>query len=436
MPHRSTTTCLLLIVLVITTFIALVVVLSPPDERAPTGRDVADEVSMPLTEPRTVEALRKMVHSLQSISQGNKGHGVSSDDKPVTVIKRLNHLLPMYFKRAQRSSSLKEDKSNLIRLLLLTKSAPGNFDKRLQTRLTWLSLAIQSSNCRCTTNTGDRCTRYSRLCQYRHIVWYHRFLIGMDNEDTDLMDTVLKDGNEHLDVLWYPEEDHYRRLTWKVHWAMQWVVNNLRIDYLMFVDDDSFMHLPHLATYLATAPRTHLYGGRVPYNDAVVVRDKKSKWYVKEKAFPGQHYPRYVWGAGMILSSDVMHMVVERSHMHETWFGVDDAFIGIILNRSGLSPTNIKSIYPAMSVFHGCTPGTEGQPPILISSIDEWHRHTMMEYAMGSLSLCSLMVWPVWWRISSFVQSYAFILILAILALIFCRPLVQRRYLFRLIVYV
>lgn len=377
--------------------------------------DVANAGKLLVSDKNIVELLINLRNSLVGRLNSPVYEGASdskqetAEQSSLDAVDQLNAVMPLYF--TENVSELDPPGDDYVRVVIITKSAPGNFARRSVTRRSWLSVAHRVSTCQCVP--GFACHLHAQLCRHEKLLWFHRFVVGLSN-DGSMMERVAMDAYRHMDFLWYPEEDYYRRLTWKVMWAFRWIVQRCaRVNFIMTADDDSFVYLPRLASYLSTAPRTGLYTGRVVYEQSKVVRNRGSKWYVRADIFPDRFYPRYVWGAGMLISYDVAELVLERASDSRPWFSVDDAFIGLVLNRSGVSVTNELTIHPEPILHHGCAP--TGKQPILVTTIDEDHGFRLANYAMKKKSLCSLLVRPWQWKIYTTVQAHLYLVIFILL---------------------
>ena len=375
------------------------------------------------TESRSKSVVLKVLVELKnsvlsSTNDDNNSSQTWPDQSTRDAVDQLNAVMPLYFKKNTLQQALPR---NSIKLIILTKSAPENFRRRSNVRLSWLAVAHQVSSCQYTQ--GVVCGLHAQLCRHNKLLWFHRFVVGLRN-DGSVMQAVADEALQHMDFLWFSGEDQYRRLTWKVLWAIKWMVQHSDVDYIMTADDDSFIYLPVLASWIVSAQRQHLYAGRVPYRNAVVARSQTSKWYVSYDEYPSELYPRYAWGAGMILSFDVAQLVVRLANVSKHWFSVDDAFIGILLNRSGISVTDVPSIHSAPNFHRGCEPGEK--QPILVTTNDEEHGFKLAYYAMQHKSLCPLLVRPLYWWISSQLRSrwsmVLLVVFLIMLTLLFTMP--------------
>jgi len=145
----------------------------------------------------------------------------------------------------------------------------------------------------------------------------------------------LRAAREHGDLLVADFRDSYRNLTLKVLRGLRWVRDNCaQVKFILKADDDTFVNLPLLVTFLLERGRENsVYG--FPYFSAIVKR--KGRWAVPQTTYPFSKYPVYMSGTGYVLSKDAAEKIVEASSSIPL-IPIEDAFItGILAQVAGIS---------------------------------------------------------------------------------------------------
>ena len=136
--------------------------------------------------------------------------------------------------------------------------------------------------------------------------------------------------------------ESYKNVTWKLRTAFEYI-SHFDIKYIVKSDDDVYINLPRLAKYLTktpSLPRT-IYGG-FTYT-GTVVRDISHRHFVAMSDFAEYYYPLFCKGSMVILSGDLINPLVNALSNVKP-FNIDDAYLGITLNRMGISPTKLEKI--------------------------------------------------------------------------------------------
>ena len=252
----------------------------------------------------------------------------------------LNHYEKLYDYQFGASSSKIE-----VFLQLLIKSAPNNYPKRTHIRTSWIAMA-----------KAEYCRRHF-WCDFPHwgtgenkFSWFYQFVVGLGH-DNPSMEKLIQEQSNHRDLLLYPDEDAYRKLTWKVMWEISWAMKNYAFKYLLLLDDDTFLRFDLLADYLRSVPSEDLYAGLVDENHEV---DRKpgSLWYVDRTQFSPRTYPPFVGGATVFLSRQSAQKILNQSKKWKHWFGTDDTFLAVLLEKAKVKTTVIPSVHsnPAIPV--------------------------------------------------------------------------------------
>lgn len=167
------------------------------------------------------------------------------------------------------------------------------------------------------------------------------FLLGRHAGDgaQQLQEQVLRESEEHQDLIQSDFLDCYKNLTIKTMVMLEWLDAHCSgATYAMKIDSDMFLNLPNLINMLANAPTRNYMSGLVA-NQPRVLRDPHSKWYVPEDLYPNSFYPRYALGLGYLLSLDLPRKLVEASR-HVTALYIEDVYLGMCMEHLGIPPTN------------------------------------------------------------------------------------------------
>ena len=195
-------------------------------------------------------------------------------------------------------------------LLILVTSNISHFDRRTLIRNTW----------------GD-----DKYCDV--YTWKVFFLVGR-TADEDKLRRLSCEMDQFQDVIFGDTFEHFFNLTYKVQMGFEWSVKYCNYKYLLKADDDVFVNLPRLFSFLydKETPRTKLYAGNVHYAAKVF---RHGKYAVSKKEYWKKIYPRYCSGGGFILSRDVVElMTLEFDNVVP--LKIDDAYVGELALASGI----------------------------------------------------------------------------------------------------
>ncbi|KAM5248535.1 acetylgalactosaminyl-O-glycosyl-glycoprotein beta-1,3-N-acetylglucosaminyltransferase [Ctenodactylus gundi] len=213
-------------------------------------------------------------------------------------------------------------------LLLAVKSSPENYERRELIRRTWGR----------ERSYGGRPVR--RL-----------FLLGappaQEAERAPRLAALLGlEAREHGDVLQWDFADSFLNLTLKHVHLLDWLARRCPdARFLLSCDDDVFVHTANVLSFLeAQSPDRHLFAGQL-MQGSVPIRDSRSKYFVPPQLFPGDVYPVYCSGGGFLLSGHTAH-ALRAAARRTPLFPIDDAYMGMCLQRAGLEPSGHEGIRP------------------------------------------------------------------------------------------
>ncbi|KAB1272614.1 Acetylgalactosaminyl-O-glycosyl-glycoprotein beta-1; 3-N-acetylglucosaminyltransferase [Camelus dromedarius] len=167
-----------------------------------------------------------------------------------------------------------------------------------------------------------------------------------DAERRELAALVALEAREHSDVLQWAFADTFLNLTLKHVHLLNWLaVRCPHARFLLSGDDDVFVHTANVVSFLeAQPPDSHLFVGQL-MSGSVPIRDSWSKYFVPPQLFSGPAYPVYCSGGGFLLSHYTIQ-ALHRAARHTPLFPIDDAYMGMCLERAGLAPSGHEGIRP------------------------------------------------------------------------------------------
>ena len=235
----------------------------------------------------------------------------------ITFYKPYKHLIP---------KTLISPEINLRRteLLILISSSPYNYGRRNAIRNSWAD---------CDNLHGQY---YESKLIPKEITCMRVFMVGrMASNET----TLIHEAETYNDMIIVDYLDTYKTITFKLLSAFKWAYD-IFPNYVLKSDDDVFVHLPRLILQVLSSAKKRFYGG-VPYSGGKVMRNINHKHFVSYKDFNEPKFPTFCRGGMYVFSGDLLPEVLNASNEIPI-FGVDDAFLGIIMRNIGVSPQHIK----------------------------------------------------------------------------------------------
>ncbi|KAM5194687.1 acetylgalactosaminyl-O-glycosyl-glycoprotein beta-1,3-N-acetylglucosaminyltransferase-like isoform 2-T7 [Mantella aurantiaca] len=212
-------------------------------------------------------------------------------------------------------------------LLLAIKTAPANYERREAIRKTW----------------GEE-------KNYGGVKVKRVFLSGVSRTQDQakrMLQLLAAESHTYGDILQWDFEDTFYNLTLKQVLFHKWM--DLKCPGVQFVfngDDDVFLHTLNVITYLRGLEmdglKNHLFVGALNIG-MPPVREKYSKYYVPEELFPGDSFAPYCGGGGILISGFTAH-AISRESTDIPLFPIDDAYLGMCLQKAGLIPDNHEGI--------------------------------------------------------------------------------------------
>lgn len=213
-----------------------------------------------------------------------------------------------------------------VLLLLFVKSSPENFERRQAIRDTW----------------GNESFAWSELGARVRMV----FALGVQPDirrRSGVQRALLQEDQAYRDLIQQDFLDTFHNLTTKLilqfHWGHKYCS---QARFFMSADDDIFVHMPNLVTYLRQllsrqSGAKDVWVGHV-HRGAPPIRRKESKYYVPEDLYPWPSYPDYTAGAAYVVSRDVASKIYHATLLLSSSMYIDDVYMGICAKAMGVSP--------------------------------------------------------------------------------------------------
>ncbi|XP_018796517.1 PREDICTED: uncharacterized protein LOC108973602 [Bactrocera latifrons] len=149
--------------------------------------------------------------------------------------------------------------------------------------------------------------------------------------------------------------DSYTNLTLKTISTLEWVdVHCQKAKFILKTDDDMFINVPKLLQFIDS----HIKDKRVIYGRLAKqwkpIRNKKSKYYVSTDQFSQPLFPPFTTGPAYLITSDVIHLLYERS-LHQVYLKLEDVFTtGIVAQQVGIKRVHANEFLNRRIAFNPC----------------------------------------------------------------------------------
>ena len=221
-----------------------------------------------------------------------------------------------------------------LSVLIIIHTAPAHFDRRQNIRRTYANA-----------------TYFQPLGTLRVL-----FLLGRV-KDPSVQDKIVTEFQQYGDILQGDFIDAYKNLTHKGVMAYKWIQERCRNTKVVLKADDDVIvnmykifteHLPKFEQKSKSIFCNHIWPGTM-----LIIRDKKSKWFVNENEFKGKRfYPRYCSGFFVMMTNDMIPDIYKSAFV-TPFFWVDDVYL------YGLVPSKVKGIS-----YTGLKPGSFNLGPV------------------------------------------------------------------------
>nr|XP_014091668.1 uncharacterized protein LOC106618439 [Bactrocera oleae]XP_036229500.1 uncharacterized protein LOC106618439 [Bactrocera oleae] len=149
--------------------------------------------------------------------------------------------------------------------------------------------------------------------------------------------------------------DSYTNLTLKTISTLEWVdLHCQKAKFILKTDDDMFINVPKLLQFIDS----HIKDKRVIYGRLAKqwkpIRNKKSKYYVSTDQFSQPLFPPFTTGPAYLITSDIIHLLYERS-LHQVYLKLEDVFTtGIVAQQIGIKRVHANEFLNRRIAFNPC----------------------------------------------------------------------------------
>ncbi|XP_078581192.1 beta-1,3-galactosyltransferase 1-like [Branchiostoma floridae x Branchiostoma japonicum] len=208
-------------------------------------------------------------------------------------------------------------------LLIIVTSSPQNVKQRQSIRQTWGN----------ETNVPGVTIRTL-------------FAIGKTNNFAT-QQALRQEDNTHHDIIQENFIDSYHNLTHKTIMCLKYAFKfcpNAR--FLLKTDDDTFVNVFNLVTYLKELMKTkteRIVVGEV-WREGKPIQEQRRKWPVPTSDYPRESYPKYPNGFAYVISNDITRQVYLASENIKNFF-LEDVYIGLCLEKLGIDLIDNEHFY-------------------------------------------------------------------------------------------
>ncbi|XP_014661765.1 PREDICTED: beta-1,3-galactosyltransferase 5-like [Priapulus caudatus] len=158
------------------------------------------------------------------------------------------------------------------------------------------------------------------------------FILG-ESEDVGDQSRVDEENHIHNDVVQARFLDSYANLTRKHFVALKYATESCQsADHIVKVDDDVFINLPAIISYLSTSRTKDNIMCNVLKHE-FPNRNPRHKLFISEKEYPDNEYPPFCMGMAIIYSRHAANMLVTEAENAKFIDKIDDVYFGGILPR-------------------------------------------------------------------------------------------------------
>ncbi|KXJ30022.1 Beta-1,3-galactosyltransferase 1 [Exaiptasia diaphana] len=165
------------------------------------------------------------------------------------------------------------------------------------------------------------------LGNVKNLKWKLFFALGIATNQSYYA-ASLQEARDHNDVIIGNFSDTYRNVVMKTFMGLLWSATKLSCKFVLKTDDDVYVRVPQLMTWLENtgSPRS-FYGGVIGIFD-VIPRNPKSQWYIPYELHDKEKWPPWLQGAYTVFSSDTLPRYLIYTYRRKP-FHTDDAYLGV-----------------------------------------------------------------------------------------------------------
>ncbi len=238
-----------------------------------------------------------------------------------------------------------------VPLLVIIFTQASNIERRRWQQQTWLKQRW---------TRGEVQPASAAAAAAERVAWRYVYMQARERTTPREALDVVREDTVTLSAV----EESYANLVFKTLEALRWALRHVAFGTLLKTDDDTLVHVGRTAAWLhhrvPARARPLLYAGRV-FNDSQVIRSNMSKqhlfhpewfpddfrkWSVPFESYAGgPYYPPYCSGGGYLVGTQSASRIVSaydaRRRAGRPVVQVEDAFVGILAEESGVHATDI-----------------------------------------------------------------------------------------------
>ncbi|XP_071096882.1 beta-1,3-galactosyltransferase 5-like [Haliotis cracherodii] len=159
------------------------------------------------------------------------------------------------------------------------------------------------------------------------------FMLGSVN-DSILQEKITREFRDHNDIVQSNVHDGYTFLNRKHIMAMDWFLKNCQSDFVVKLDDDTFVNPYRLVDYMSSLkkPIPNMMFCKVMKNE-IPVRKPSSKWHTPYHQYPFQKFPPFCLGFAYVTTPKVWATLYVASETNRP-MDMDDVYVSAVLGAS------------------------------------------------------------------------------------------------------
>ncbi|KAH8341559.1 hypothetical protein KR059_010205 [Drosophila kikkawai] len=276
----------------------------------PSESKVIQEIKEAKKEAATAPA--KSVKPSVPIARTTKGRGAVSKESSAPVDPSKGVIAEKLYEQGHLDDEIDAERicprgGEFIKLMVLISSAMSHDAARMSIRQTWM-------------HYGSR----------RDVGM--AFVLGRGTNET-LNKALTQENFIYGDLIRGNFIDSYNNLTLKTISTLEWAdLHCPKAKYVLKTDDDMFINVPKLLTFLDKHKDKRTIYGRLA-KKWKPIRNKKSKYYVSVDQFAAGVFPSFTTGPAYVLTGDIVHELYVRS-LKTVYLKLEDVFTTGIVAKS------------------------------------------------------------------------------------------------------
>lgn len=151
---------------------------------------------------------------------------------------------------------------------------------------------------------------------------------------------IQQEASTFNDILVLNMTDNYNNLVIKVFSGLLWSVLHVNPRFILKADDDVYVRIPYLISWLENHGSDNFYGGHIIPKGMRVNRSATWKNQVLKDCLAEDYYPAYCSGPFYVLSSRILPLIFQNVPKW-TAFPAEDAYLAILARENGIKPVSI-----------------------------------------------------------------------------------------------